>query len=246
MTSTAVFVLMAALMPAVILLIVILIRDKEHPEPPQQLAKGVFYGVLSVFASMVLSVPALASGLVPENYTSAMGAVFHAFGAAAIPEETAKLFFLWLLLRRNPYFDEYFDGIVYAVCIGLGFAGLENILYVFGAGEAWAMTAVMRALLAVPAHFFFAVLMGYYYSLVHFGHHSRRNVVLMWLAPVVAHGIYDGIIMSIDVAPHVQGIFAIALLLFCNEMRKLCTRHIRNLRAADDDHYDKYYTNLHY
>lgn len=45
---------------------------------------------------------------------------------AAIPEELAKLFMLWLLLRKNPFFDEHFDGIVYAVCIGLGFAALEN------------------------------------------------------------------------------------------------------------------------
>lgn len=36
---------------------------------------------------------------------------------------------LWLLLRNNPYFDEHFDGIVYAVCIGMGFAAIENVLY---------------------------------------------------------------------------------------------------------------------
>ena len=245
MTPTALLILTAALLPAVILLIIILIRDKEHPEPPRWLAKGVLYGVLSVLGSFFISWPAITSGLVPDSYTNAFQAVFHAFGAAAIPEETSKLFFLWLLLRKNPYFDEYFDGIVYAVCIGLGFAGVENIMYLFEAGDAWAMTAIMRALLAVPGHFFFAVIMGYYYSLVHFGRNTRRNYILMWAAPVLAHGIYDSIIMVLDVTPQVVGVFAIALLLFCNEMRKLCIRHIRNLKAADDNNYDKSYTHIH-
>lgn len=245
MSPSATIILTAALLPAVILLIIILIRDKEHPEPAPLLAKGVFYGVLSVFGSFLISFPLISSGLIPSSYDNGIGAVLYAFGAAALPEEASKLFFLWLLLRKNPYFDEYFDGIVYAVCIGLGFAGLENIMYVFQSGDAWAMTAIMRALLAVPAHFFFAVIMGYYFSLVHFGRHSRRNKVLVLLAPVLAHGIYDGILMSLEVTPQVGGFFAVALLLFCNEMRKLCTRHIQSLKAADENQYDKFYTNIH-
>ena len=245
MNPTLVLILTAALLPAVILLIIMLVRDKERPEPPRLLMKGVFFGVLSVFASLTITWPAISSGILPDTYTTTLGAVIHAFFAAAIPEETAKLFFLWLLLRKNPYFDEHLDGIVYAVCIGLGFAGLENITYLFGAGDEWAMTAVMRGVLSVPAHFFFAVLMGYYYSLVHFGHHPRRNAVMVWVAPVLAHGIFDSIAMVVEVTPAYQGVFAIALLLFCNELRKLCARHIRDLKELDDNHYDKFYTNIH-
>ena len=56
-----------------------------------------------------------------QVYSTFVEAVGDAFLLAAIPEEVAKLFMLWLLLRKNPFFDEHFDGIVYAVCVGLGF-----------------------------------------------------------------------------------------------------------------------------
>ena len=72
-------------------------------------------------ASMVLGM-----NIDNQVYGSFAEAVGDAFFLAAIPEEVAKLFMLWLLLRKNPFFDEHFDGIVYAVCVGLGFAGFEN------------------------------------------------------------------------------------------------------------------------
>ncbi|MBP3829210.1 MAG: PrsW family intramembrane metalloprotease [Bacteroidaceae bacterium] len=237
MQTASYVILAAALLPAVILMIIILIRDKEQPEPPRLLIKGVIFGVLSAFGSLAISMPLLSSGLIPPGYSNSFEALLHSFGAAALPEELAKLFFLWLLLRRNPYFDEHLDGIVYSVCIGLGFAAFENIQYVFNAGDNWAFTAILRGLLSVPAHFFFAVLMGYYYSLVHFGHHPRRNAVWVLAAPVLAHGIFDTIAMAQEVSPGLEAIFGLVLLLFCNELRKLCTRHIREMANADKDNY---------
>ncbi|MCR4994452.1 MAG: PrsW family intramembrane metalloprotease [Bacteroidales bacterium] len=239
MQTANLIILGLALIPAAVLMIIMLIRDKQQPEPFPWLLRGVIYGVLSAFGSMLISVPLLASGLVPTEFHNSIEAVWHSFGAAAIPEETAKLFFLWLLLRRNPYFDEHLDGIVYSVCIGLGFAALENIEYLFAAGDAWLATGIVRALLAVPAHFFFAVLMGYYYSLVHFGHHPRRNAFKVWAVPVLAHGIYDAIAMSQSVAVGLEALFGIALLFFCNELRKLGQRHIRELAEVDNSHYNK-------
>ncbi len=239
MLNVSYIILAAALLPAVILMILIVIRDKEKPEPPLMLARGVFFGVLSAFGSLALSMPLLASGLIPEAYTNSVEAALYSFGVAALPEELSKLFFLWLLLRNNKYFDEHLDGIVYAVCIGLGFAGYENIQYVFNAGNDWALTAILRGLLSVPAHFFFAVLMGYYYSLVHFGHNPRRNAVWVVAAPVLAHGIFDTIAMAQEVSPGLEAIFGLVLLIFCNELRKLCSRHINEMTAADTGSYQR-------
>ena len=239
MQSISLIIVALALIPAIVLMIVMLVRDKSQPEPFPWLLRGVFFGVLSAFASMFISGPLIASGLVSMNYTNSLEALWHSFGAAAIPEETAKLFFLWLLLRKNPYFDEHLDGIVYAVCIGLGFAAIENVEYLFSAGDAWLETGIVRGLLAVPAHFFFAVLMGYYYSLVHFGHAVRRNRMLVWAVPVLAHGIYDTIAMSQSVSPGLEALFGIVLLLFCNELRKLGQRHIRELADVDHHMYNK-------
>lgn len=225
--------LAAALLPAAVLMFFILRRDREHPEPVWQLVKAFLYGVVSVFVSTLFSTPFVSSGILPNGYYDAFTATIYSFGAAALPEETAKLIMLWLFLRRNKEFDEHLDGVVYAVCVGLGFAAFENVMYLFDAGDAWFGTAIARGLLSVPGHFFFAVLMGYYYSLVHFGHDSWHNRVFVLAAPVLAHGIYDAICMTTEVNETFEGLLTIALLLFCNELRKLGTRHIRELVEAD-------------
>mgnify|MGYP006391493201 CR=1 FL=1 len=76
-----------------------------------------------------MSIPLGLIGVFHTEVTSILGSVSTAFFGAAIPEEIAKFFMLWLLLRKNPYFDEKMDGIVYAVCVSLGFAALENIFH---------------------------------------------------------------------------------------------------------------------
>jgi RsiW-degrading membrane proteinase PrsW (M82 family) len=225
--------LFAALLPVMVLMLFIVRKDHEHPEPTQQLLRAFFFGVGSVFLSLFISTPLFLSGLVPKEYTDMFSAIKFSFGAAAIPEETAKLLMLWWFLRKNKDFDERIDGVVYACCVGLGFAAFENVQYIFSAGDDWLGTAVARGLLAVPGHFFFAVLMGYYYSLVHFGHHSLRNKILVLAAPVLTHGIYDSICMTTEVSEEKSAVLTVFLLLFCNELRKLGTRHVRELVEAD-------------
>lgn len=139
-----------------------------------------------------------------------------AFFVAAIPEESFKLLALWLVLKKNPYFDEHFDGIVYAVCVGLGFAGFENILYLFQNIENWMSVAFLRSLMAVPGHYAFAILMGYYYSKFHFVDHSRKTAALILAAPILAHGLYDALLMTSLVNVVVGGIcFIITVILVC-------------------------------
>jgi len=233
MEAPHIIILAAALLPAILLMAFMLWRDKQQPEPIPWLLRGFFYGVLSAFIASSAATLLMALRIIPSEYSNALGATFYAFTVAAIPEEAAKLLMLWLLLRRNPYFDEHLDGIVYAVCVGLGFAAIENIMYLFEAGSDWAGVAIARGLLSVPGHFFFAVLMGYYYSLVHFGHANKRNQFLVLGAPILAHGIYDSIAMTQEVTEGIEVIFTISLLLFCNELRRLGTRHIREMVDAD-------------
>ena len=189
-------ILIAALLPAALLWMYIWKKDQKK-EPTAWLAKATWNGVLICFPV------ALVEGLIgavlfyPSGQpTTLVGTTANAFLVAAIPEETFKLFALWLGLRKNPYFDEHFDGIVYAVCVGLGFAGLENVLYLFQYSEKWMSVAFLRSLMAVPGHYAFAVLMGYYYSKYHFVDRSRRTAALIIVAPVLAHGLYDALLMT--------------------------------------------------
>ena len=227
-------ILTAALLPAILLLLYIWKKDQQ-PEPTSWLVKAVLLGVaicipISIVEMGIESI-LFGPGGSPTNLT---GTTAMAFLVAALPEESFKLLALWLVLRRNPYFDEHFDGIIYAVCIGLGFAAVENVLYVFKEEENWMAVAVSRSLLAVPGHYAFAVLMGYYYSIYHFIDHSPKVAVCILLVPVAAHGVYDTLAMSGLVNPYIGGISFFVLIWFCVKMHKVAKTKVLALIEKDN------------
>ncbi len=209
-------VITLAVLPALILIYYTYTQDKLQREPTRNLVKAFFYGWGSVFASFLISVPSMQMGLFPPEIHSIGDAFRTAFFGAAIPEETAKLFLLWLFLRKCKDFDERMDGIVYAVCVGMGFAAFENIEYLFASGSNWVTTGIGRSLTAIPGHFAFAVIMGYYYSLNHFDKYRAPLAGLkMWLYPVLAHGLYDTVAMTAEVTPEISGVISLVILLGC-------------------------------
>ena len=205
-----------AVLPAAILIAFVYWKDKYEKEPVKWVWKGFWYGILSALASFTISMPFLSLGLYPEQIVTVGDSLRTAFFGAAIPEEAAKLFLLWLLLRKNPFFDEYVDGIVYAVCIGMGFAALENITYMLGNYDEWMSIGIMRGVISVPAHFFFAVAMGYFYSLAQFGDSARRITCwcLAFAVPVLFHGAFDAILMASEVAGGIGAGTSFFLVLF--------------------------------
>ena len=229
-----IIILTAALLPATLLWIYIWKKDIQK-EPTSWLVKAVLWGV-----TIIIPVAILESGIETIIFgeggipTSLFGTTTMAFVVAALPEETFKLFALWMVLRKNPYFDEHFDGIVYAVCVGLGFASMENIMYVFGE-EDWFSTAIVRALLAVPGHYAFAILMGYYYSVYHFVDHSPKVAACVLLVPVLAHGTYDALAMSGIVSPVIGGLCFFVLIYFCVKMHKVAKTKVLALIKKDKD-----------
>lgn len=232
----AMMIIFTALLPVAVLLFYIYHKDKVKPEPTSQLVKAFFIGTLSVPLSFCLSIPFGVMGLFPDEVMSIADSIRYSFFGAAIPEECAKLLVLWLLLRRNPYFDEKMDGIVYAVCVSMGFAAVENIIYLFNNYETFLSVGIVRALFAVPGHFCFGVLMGYYYSMVKFYPKApQKNVALVLLAPIIVHGIYDSILFAMSAVPLLSGILALAFLFFCLKMWKYGSERIREHRDRDEN-----------
>lgn len=234
--SDPVIMFLAALLPAVLLWLYIYWKDPRK-EPLAWLLSAVALGVIVCLpvAAVESFITTLLFGPGGEA-TSLLGSTAEAFLVAALPEEAFKLMALWLILRRNPYFDEHFDGIVYAVSIGLGFAAIENVLYLFSFPEQWQTVALSRALLAVPGHYAFAVLMGYYYSLHHFVDRSWPMAVSILAVPVLAHGIYDALAMSGQANPIIGAISFFFLVYFCIKMQRYCrTRVLAQLKRDDDE-----------
>ena len=224
--------LVAALLPAVLLGYYIWKQDPQ-PEPTNWLIRAALYGMGICFPVALVEM-AIQNVFIGGEPTTLLGTTFQAFFVAALPEESFKLLALWLVLRRNPYFDEHVDGIVYAVFVGLGFAAIENIGYVMSNGLT---TAILRALLAVPGHYAFAILMGYYYSVYHFIDRSPRTAACILLVPVVAHGIYDALALSGTVDPYIGGISFFVLIYFCIKMHKYVrTKMIAQIKRDKDDY----------
>ena len=194
-----------AVLPVVLLLIYIYKKDKFQHEPLKLLLAALGMGMLSVLP--IIFVERWLSSLNPADGES--GALYTAFVVAGCVEEGFKLLFLYWLIWRNKHFDEYFDGIVYAVFVSLGFALVENIMYVLGSGF---QTGVIRALLSVPAHFLFAVVMGYFFALAKFN--SKGYMLLAFLVPMILHGIFDGFLMVAQVSEQMQGVCLLGFIVF--------------------------------
>lgn len=226
-------VILAALAPVALLLVYIYGKDSLKSEPVKELLKAFFAGILSALLALVFTIPLPAAG-VNEIY-SISDALKFAFIGAAIPEEFAKFLMLWLVVRKNKYFDENMDGVVYAVFVSLGFAAFENILYLFSNYSQWVSVGISRAVFAIPGHFAFAVLMGYYFSLARFSPvHRKRNRFMVLAAPMLLHGAYDSILFISDVTPLFSSILTIVFLVLCFKMWKMCSRKISELRLRDE------------
>ena len=225
-------VLLTAIVPVVLLMWWVNRKDSARPEPKKMLVKGFLYGLVSVFLASAFSMGINELGLNFSESTSLEGQIAEAFFGAALPEETAKLIMLWLLLRRNKYYDEYFDGIVYAACVGLGFAGFENILYLVGE-EDWLSVGVVRAFVSVPGHLSFAVAMGYFYSCCKFGvHKSLWTYACVLLIPVLSHWVFDALLMGAGVVTDTMSLLFVIVFSFF--LRFLYNRTMRRIHELED------------
>lgn len=192
--------LLLAVLPAVLLMVFILWRDRLRPEPPKELILAFLLGLLTLPMAVFLEQLVREVGLCPLLYQNWWDYFKGAFIGAAIPEELSKLLILSVFFKWRKKQNEFMDGIVYAVCIGLAFAVGENIQYVLSASAMEAVstesvaaaTGVIRALTAVPCHFSLAVIMGFFYSFYLFiPGRKKLALALSFLVPVLFHGLYD-------------------------------------------------------
>ena len=236
-----------AVVPVIILLFYIYRKDKTQKEPLGLLLRAFFLGSLSVIPAGLMEgvLQVFAPG---DSYPVADG-LFTGFVVAGVSEELWKLLLLTLAVWKSREFDEYFDGIVYATFVSLGFACVENIGYVFGQTgfDAAFSTGVMRGVLAVPAHFLFGVMMGYFFSLAKFDPpHRGRNLIKAFAVPALMHGTYDSLLMvSERVGTQedlmiTEGVLLIVFIIFDIKMWKWGIRRIKRLQEwSQEENFDR-------
>lgn len=178
-----------ALAPAIAIIFFVIAKDKYNKEPFRNLFISFLLGMLSTIPAVIIQL--LLKGRL-ENYfesSSVLYYAFFAFGAVGFSEEFSKFFMLRYYAYRQQAFDEPLDGIIYGVMVSMGFASLENILYVMQYGYG---TAIVRMFLSVPAHACFGVMMGYYTGLAKFDKaRSLRLIRIGLLLAIFFHGSFD-------------------------------------------------------
>lgn len=199
------YLIYLALAPVVAIMLFIYYKDKYEKEPKKLLVKLFFLGVLTTIPAGILE------SFFPVNLEREKNLIvlfFYALFGVALIEEGVKYFVLSKFTKNREEFNERYDGIVYAVFVSLGFAALENILYVISSGF---FTGIFRAFTAVPLHAICAVIMGYYYGMAKFETEEtlkRKYKLKSFIMPVAIHGIYDFLLFT------KMGIFALLFLGF--------------------------------
>lgn len=237
--------LFLAIIPVVIILTYIYLKDRNK-EPWPLLIKLFILGVLS--CALVLLVSEVVFKIFPfmekdTSYMTFFEIMAYSFIGVALIEEFCKWLMTYVGAYFNKAYDEVYDGVVYAVYVSLGFACLENILYVVLNNSI--AVGISRGLLAVPGHACDAVFMGYYMSLAKVyasqGKKSleKKNLVLSVLVPTILHGIYDFCLFSgIDIFLIVFLVFVVAMYIFSIKKIKLLAAQCKNTPAPQQPQYN--------
>lgn len=216
-----------SILPSVVLGYYIYKKDIVEKEPISLLVRsfisGIVTGILVIVLSRFLNI---------QNYSldSMIHVFLYSFIFASLIEEGLKFIMTYLMCYRKKEFNYQYDGIVYASFVSLGFATIENALFVFETGNL--QTAIYRGILTVPAHLFFAIFMGCYLGLAkHWRRYKNKkkeycNLLQGFLIPIILHGFFDFCLFSGNTITLIFFLFFIFLLYI------ICFKKVKEVSEA--------------
>lgn len=201
-----------AILPPLAFMLYIHRLDRIEPEPYGLIIKAMLLGAAAVVPAALVE---LLLGMIPVFAAGGIaGAALKSFIVIAPVEETVKLGVVLLFIWNNVNFNEENDGIVYTGAAAIGFALLENIMYVLQSGFG---TGIMRAVTSIPLHTFTGVLMGYFVGVARFTPDPGRRKRTVWKGFIIAyliHAVYDTLVLSATAAALLIIPLVIALFVF--------------------------------
>jgi len=227
-----IFLIIISLLPVAVLLWYFDRFDSMRKESRKFLWKIFSYGIAITLAAAGIEMGLMSMFM--DLFTTPLAQLLVlSFVFIAAVEEALKYWVIKKKAYESTHFDEHIDGIIYGVTASLGFAALENILYVVQGGVG---VGILRAFTAVPAHALFGAIMGYYISVAKFSKTKelkKKNLRKGLLLAVFFHGLYDFLLLA---PTYINGtflvIFVIPLLLglYVTVKRKLWKmQHLDNL-----------------
>lgn len=189
------FLIGISVLPSIVLMWMTYKKDKIEKEPFGMLVALFFCGGASIVVAGIVEVffRKILGEFIAFD-TSIIYIFIQNFIGVALVEELIKFVILKIGTWNNKNFNYTFDAIVYAVFVSLGFAAFENILYVLGNGV---IVAILRAIISIPGHMTFGILMGIYYGRAKVCEKCQNqsgktyNLILSLIVPVLLHGLFD-------------------------------------------------------
>jgi RsiW-degrading membrane proteinase PrsW (M82 family) len=179
-------IILISLAPVFAIIIFIYWKDKLDKEPKKILFISFLMGILSVIVTLIISyiINGFSFDFSTGNKYQSLASCILGIG---LVEEFSKFLFVRYYCFKKEAFNEPFDGITYAVMVSMGFAALENILYVSENGIG---VGIIRMFTAVPAHAIFAIIMGYFLGIQKLNNKKYYGFIGLGIASVI-HGLYD-------------------------------------------------------
>lgn len=221
-----VVILSAGIAPSLALLSYFYLRNQMSTEPRKTLLQAFIYGAIITFPIMFIQYV-----LVEEQAIT--NEILKAVVLASVLEEFFKWLIIFVVILKHVEFDDPYDGILYGAAVSLGFATVENVLYLISFGID---TALVRAILPVSSHALFGVVMGYYFGKGKFSttKRSKEFYTLALFAPIGLHLVYNSIFL-------LEGNFVYAmvpfmLFLWWFGLRKVKLAHEHLVRHLHDNY----------
>lgn len=232
--------LLLSIIPTILIGFFIYKKDIVEKESKSLLTRLFIGGCLSSILVIIISlvINSIAPSLIePSNYIEL---IIHCFIIVAFVEEWCKFLFAYSISWKSQEFNFLYDAIVYCVFVALGFATVENILYVL---QGNLLTALVRAISSVPSHACDAIFMGAYLGLARIAifkgdYVSKKKYLFQSLAvPTVLHGIYDFFLLTGNL------IFFLIFIVFVIIIYVLSIKKVNLISQITRSFYDSYQPN---
>lgn len=184
-----------AIIPCLVIVSGIYLSDRHDREPFKLLLLTYFLGALSVIPTILVEELLIMFNIFP----TILAVFYNSFIVAGFTEEFFKRLVVLQVPFKTKHFNEKLDGIVYCVFASMGFATVENIIYVVYRYTNNPFVGLYRGIFSVPAHAVFGITMGYYLSLSRFDtqiERKRKNKMRSLYFPILIHGLFDFILMA--------------------------------------------------
>ncbi|WP_078576893.1 glutamic-type intramembrane protease PrsW [Salipaludibacillus agaradhaerens] len=216
-------IITVAITPAVALLTFFYLKDEFEQEPIIMVVRSFIFGALLVFPVMFIQ-------FAIQHETDIVSPFVLSFFQASFIEEFLKWFIVLITIFYHVHFNQRYDGIVYATAVALGFASVENVLYLLANGVDMAF---FRAIFPVTSHALFGVVMGFYFGKAKFNKGKRyRYLFLAFFFPYLLHSLYNLILVLFNAWMYVLIPFMIVLWI-------VALRHIKKANRLQALHHVK-------